>query len=96
MTETNEPGSLQRAMFMLLLREGGWWTQREICDELDAEPLEVHARLRNMTDARSLVSRKLDGVRMQYAVTLACTVPAGVSVAELQGAGVTVTVKEAA
>lgn len=78
---------LTRAIWMLLVKEGGYWSAPEVLaalpDEVFATKVNVNNALRDMCDSGS-VQRKGDGRGTRYGVTGNCRVPMGLLVHELE------------
>lgn len=78
---------LTREVWLLLLREGGWWTLQELREHLDIDrgSKERQALYHGLTGlvTSGAVARR-DGVKPQYAVLPGCVVPRGMTVGEVQ------------
>ena len=72
--------------WLLLLREGGWWSCAEVTERLFLGPEDgVHGVLHNMF-MRGGVKRQKIGKLLHYGVTPDCLVPEGATLKEIQEA----------
>lgn len=76
---------LNRAIWLLLLARGGWWTAAEIEEELTLTPGSIAQRLQRLITYGSITRRPIPRFRRgaQYAVHNGCTIPQGMSVGEV-------------
>jgi predicted transcriptional regulator len=77
-----------RAIWLLVLREGGHWPCREIAAELGVTGDLVSRYISTMA-ARGFV-RRHDGSPLKYSVDKNCRIPMDVTLADLMDAGVQV------
>lgn len=73
---------IQKSIWLLLAREGGRWTIKEIAEALPSLPSEnLHGAMRDMNKSKQVARYR--GERISYGVTPACTVPRDTTLAEL-------------
>lgn len=78
---------VSKRIWMLLYREGGWWSVAEICKELGSGPT-THVNVRDMVTS-GFLARKDDADqygerRVRFGVTKACKMPRGVTLEEIE------------
>lgn len=78
---------LTKTAWLALLREGGWWTPRELAEHLGLAKGSIDRKdltpcLRGMAINGSVNKRK-DDAGTHYAVLPGCMVPRGISVGEV-------------
>jgi predicted ArsR family transcriptional regulator len=75
-----------RAIWLLLLTEGGRWTVAEVANELGVDTNHVCQYVAQMAGRGFL--RRFEGKKLQYAVDKTCRVPMFITMGDIMGAGV--------
>lgn len=89
MSQKASPSAKQ--LFLFLLTEGGWWTVKEpsgaMAEQTTAQRRLIGNTLRHLVDGHCVIKREVDsrmGEGVEFGVTTACMVPAGITLEELQ------------
>lgn len=89
MTETEDEAKVStRAIWLLLLKEGGRWSVNEISTELGYGDPGLLCRFTHQMCERGYLKRhKQPGERHQYSVDRTCKIPLSLTMGELMDAG---------
>lgn len=75
-----------RAMWLLMLAEGGWWRADELIDRLALNPAKARDCLRRMRDGGTTLATRRNAAHEEFCVKPDCCVPAGITIDEVQQA----------
>lgn len=85
---TAEPQVETHAIWLVILREGGYWSSSELSKELGV-PSDLISRVINAMARRGFV-RRHEGAPLNYSVDKSCRIPRAVKLADLMDAGIEV------